>query len=479
MKTTLKTFTLQTFAILLVSTMALAQTTQTPPTTAQSSEPSKTAEKLETLSNGSPFFGSQDKTLPRSIFLLSFQGGPKYFAAEKQGILNVLLHLYNEGPKDLTVKAYNQQLFELGAEIDYTAGHGAFEIIVKTPPANQAKVFELVRRTLKNPRSEKFEFEKAHASILAGLKAKFDNMRSVIFYFAPLDLMSYSPLVLSGQTSPTSFAKITFKEVKENLTRLATFDTLFVSYIGTEAPSSAKALLNTVFAEDLKKAYARPAIQRPELVTLNATKYTIIDKPAATDNQVLIFYPQKVQRDSGEWLQAKISMDLLGGGLHGALAKTLRIERGLTYAVQSGFNNQGWPYWFVWTFGGNDQTKGLLQGVPEINEKYQKATLTSSVLAESKARVLNDFKAATELPKDLLIQKSWYYHHGYDATFLDRYEAELKNVSLANVRNFRKNLQTKNAAVYLMGDQKVLLPILEGLGVDRKNVRIIGINEIQ
>jgi zinc protease len=473
MKTIFKTFNFLLISLTLTYFQANAQAT------APAKKELKAEEKLESLSNGSPFFGSEDKSLPRSIYLFSFQGGPKRFPAEKQGIVSVLLELYNDGPKDLSVKAYNQQLFELGAEINYSSGANGFEVIVKTLPANQAKVFELVRRTLKNPRSEKFDFEKAHASILASLKAKFENMRAVIYYFAPLDLMSYNPLILAGQTSPTSFAKITYKEVKENLSSLATFDTLFVSYIGADPVSSAKALVNTVFAEDLKKTYVRPAIERTPIVKIEGLKYTVIDKPGATDNQFLIFYPQSVKRDSAEWLQAKMTMDLLGGGLHGALGKTLRVERGLTYGAQSAFNNQGWPYWYIWTFGGVEQTKGLLQGIPEVTEKYQKATLTPALLAESKARVLNDFKSSTELPQDLLIQKSWYYHNAYDATFLSRYENELKNISLSQVAGFRKSLQTKNAAIYLMGDQKVLLPILQSLGVESKLVRVVTLSEIK
>jgi predicted Zn-dependent peptidase len=431
------------------------------------------------LKNKAPLLAEMDRSLPRNILLLSFQGGPAVLPESQQGIIAILKEVLKDGPANKTMAQFKQELFELGAEIEVISESNMFEVILLAPPDETEKALGLLKQTLENPRISEEDFKEYHAKVLAGLKAKFEDMRKVIFYFAPRDFLGPVKQLRVGDTSPATFEKITFHEFKQAIPKVLDFQSMFASSIGPTDPKSIDALLNSTFAEQLKKPYKRWKAEQPKVPKLAKNTCTLIDKPGATDNQILFIFPQKVERDSSQWPVSQITMDLLGGGLHGRLGKTLRSERGLTYSASSGFSSTLLPYWLAWTFGGLEQTKPLLAGVPEVIAAYKKAEITQEELSESKARLLNNFKTGTELPKDRLSMQGWYYGNGLPYYILDRYPKRLQQASMKTVGAFRKALQSQSVAIYVMGDKSKVLPMLEAVGIEKDQVKVVPVAEIQ
>ncbi len=433
----------------------------------------------EKMKNGAPFFGETDQSLPRNILLLSFQGGPAAISTAQQGAVAILKEILKEGPADQTMSQFKQELFELGAEIETSTAPNMFQVILMVPPAQEVRALELLKQTLEKPRTSEADFKEYHAKVLAGIKTKFEDMRSVIFYFGPRDLMKDSKQLRIGDTSPASLEKLTYADFKAALPKILDYQGLFISYIGPEAVAQAKANVQAAFADKMKASYKRWKVEEQNPVDLKENRYTLIDKPGATDNQILILHPSLVKRDSPQWQVSQITMDTLGGGLHGRLGKVLRSERGLTYGASSSYSSQLLPYWLVWTFGGLEQTKPLLTGVPEVIAAYKTAPLTATDLAESKARLMNSFLSSTELPKDRLAMKGWYYGNGLPTDLAEKYPKRLAQADLKTVTVFQKSLQSKTAAVYIMGDKEKVLPMLEATGVKKESVRIVPVSDIQ
>ncbi|WP_413287630.1 M16 family metallopeptidase [Bdellovibrio sp. HCB337] len=435
------------------------------------------AHALEKFKNGAPFFAQQDTTLPRNILLLSFQGGPAAVSPAQQGNFLLLSEALNEGPSDRSLKEYKQELFNLGAEVSFRADNNAFQIVVKAPPAEMDKVLVLLKQTLEKPRTSEEDFKRFQGNVLAGVKSGFEDMRSVIFYFAPRDLLSYSAQTRSGDTSPTSFEKLTYDDFKSSFSAL-NYQRLFASYIGPQATKEVRTKIETTFKNELQKPYKKWALETTSVPKLKKNTYTIVDKPGATDNQVVYLYPQSVRRDGPQWVNAMVNMDVLGGGLHGHLGRTLRTERGLTYGAMSWFSKTTLPVWMAWTFGGVEQTKGLITGVPEVVGKYVAGPLTATELAESKGRLLNSMGTDLELAKDRLLTQSWHYANGLNPQVVDQYVKMLDNTKLADVTKFKNTLSSKAAAVYMMGDQTKLIPILESIGVPKSEIRVVKVTDI-
>ena len=437
------------------------------------------AHAFETFKNGAPFFADKDSSLPRNMYLLSFQGGPALLTPEQQGILLIMDAMLKEGPSTMSLEEFNKQLFELGGEVDFFAEPNLFGMSVLTPPAEQEKVLALLKKTLENPRSSKKDFERYREKVLAGLRTRFEQMRYVVFYFGARDFLNYAPKTRNGETSPATLAKISYEDFKASLPKVLDYQRLFVSYVGQDDVNVAKAKVETAFQDKMQNPYKRWEVVKPEMPKLEKNKYVLINKPGATDNQILYIFPQVIQRETPEWAVAKVTMDGLGGGLHGDLGRVLRSERGLTYGAMSSFSSSGSPYWVAWTFGGLEQAKGLLTGVPEVIGKYVKAKLKPNALAESKSRLLNDYKTENELVADRLGKRAWFYSNGYQPGDADQFEKYLKNVKLLEANKFRSSLQSQVAAVYIMGDKSKIVPILEAMQVPTAEIKIIEISDIK
>lgn len=437
------------------------------------------AHAVEKLKNGAPYFAKKDTSLPRSLLLFTFQGGPSALTPEQQGVILVLKEMLQEGPATQSLSQFKQSLFDLGAEIEFGSEANVFEIIVKSPAKEQAKVLALLKQTLESPRSSKEDFERIHSNVTAGLQTQFDNMAWVLRYYGARDFMNYSAQTRTGDTSPASFAKISYDEFLTLLPKILDYQRLFVSYVGAEAPAVTKAQIETVFQDKLQKPYQQWVVEKQWTPKLEKNRYTIINKPSATDNQILFLFPQAVRRDSSDWAVSKIIMDILGGGLHGRLGQTLRVERGLTYGANSSFSSTTLPYWLVWTFGGLEQTKPLLLAVPEVVGKFVKTEITEKELSESKARLVNEYKTDTELPKDQLNEKGWFYANGLSPAYTERYVSDLGKVKLALANKFRSSLQAKVSAVYVMGDKDKVLPMFEAMGVPKADVKVIEVSDIK
>lgn len=433
----------------------------------------------DTLINGAPFLGEVDLDLPRSIVILTFQGAPTKLLPEHQGVILLLEEAFKSGATNTTQEVYKEKLFKQGADIDYSHGTNFFQVTIKTPPSEMENTLSLVKDTLTSPRLSKHEFKDYFENVLAGLKGNFESMQHVIFYLASRDSLSYSPYSLTGDTSPSSFLKIDYDLFIAEKNKVIDFDSMIISYIGSEKPSLVKKLFEKIFSEKLASKFIAQK-ENPSCIQKKSEQdYLVIDKPGATDNQIAFIYPKNLKRDGKDWPIGRVTMDLLGGGLHGRLGTTLRTERGLTYAAMSWLSTSNLPLWMAWTFGGVEQTKGLLNGVPEVIAKYKNENIKNSEIIESQERQMNKFMQLNELSKDRLSEKIWSLINHINPSFNEKYPHLLKEVTAKKVEKFKKNLNTDKPFIYLMGDKEKILKILNELGISLSRIKVISIEDIQ
>lgn len=439
---------------------------------------SVSASASQSLKNGAPLFASRVPDLPREIYHIKYLGGASVLPPEHQGVLGILRRILKEGPADISEAQFKEKLFSLTIEIDYIISDQYFGITVKAPPGQEAEAFELLKRTLANPRTDKVTFERFKADLLSSLRVSFESMSHVASYFAYRDFYSYSPEVMNGNTSPTTLEKLTHEEFTSAIKLLFNDQRMFLTYVGRHSAKEARKKFEAAFADRLQKKFLKWKPELPKIRSAQGLRYTIINKPGATDNQVLFIFPQKVKPASQESIEGAIAMDLLGGGLHGRLGQTLRSARGLTYGVNSGTS----PYlsnWAVYTFGGNEQIGPLVQGVLEVVNQFKNEKLSATEIEEAKERLLTSFKSNTELPFDRMSYRVGYFVSGLDQKYVDRYERLLKSASIRGVSKLKNRLNSENGALYLMGDKEVLLTALEKNGIKRDAVRIVEVSEIR
>jgi zinc protease len=429
--------------------------------------------QLSNMTNGAPLEVARNPAAPRDTVVAAFMGGAGRIPMDKQGVTQILFEVFRQGPEGMTQEEYKDRLFFAGGSISFSVGHRAAYVVVKAPPESLGAMLSLARDVMTKPKLDAKHFQEAKRKALTDAVAANDSMQRVASYFSTRDLFSYHPETLGGDGSPWSIGNVALKDARAAAQTLFPWESAFYVSTGPSEAERVKAAVEDGFWPSRKPAAWKPlAFKEPSHLKGAGKTPTavIIDKPKATDNQVYFFFPLRLRHDSPEALDAAVAHEMLGGGLTGDLGRTLRVERGLTYGVNS-FVGTRLPVWGVFTFGGLFQTQDLLSGVLEVVDKFRARTFTPEEIALARDTVRTDFQASFELPSDRVFERIRYRLYGLDAAFLETYLQELDKVTPGRVKAFVDTKVTREGGhLYVMGDAKKIRPILGKLGIPVKKV---------
>lgn len=432
------------------------------------------------LSGGASLDLMVDKDAPRTTVALVFHGGSGILPKNAQGTAAIIEKILEEGPVGRTVEEYQKALFLLNAEVSFTHNARAQYVVVTAPSDTLGEALKLAFATLKAPKLNSEYFKIGQARELANATTSFENMRTVTYYYGMRDAFSYHPDTMDGSAAPETLKTLDLKTAKKWFPKLYSFSRLSVSAVGPTSEPEIATLLNPT----LKELKAKVKLPKPDSMSLKkirpkSLKVTLIDKPKATDNQLLYVFPEALHFDDRERAVALVAHQILGGGLSGRLGDILRTKRGLTYSA--GSRPDGYrPAWYVYTFGGVEQFKGLLLGVPEVIAGFKRESLTAEEIAQAKAALVTDFKSGVELPQDKLFARLRLRLFGMDPSYLEKFETYVSSVNEGDMKAFRERmLNEKIGYVYVMGDKKTLLPILESAGFKKEAIKTVGFDQLK
>lgn len=437
------------------------------------SKPSIDRVPPDTRSAAGPFIAEHDPSLPRQELLFIYQGGAGIIPPEHQGVSRIIIELLNEGPRGIPREEYRYLLFHQNAKITFFITGKAFGASVVAPPEHFYDAVALTAQVIQNPKFDRALFKRFKKVVLTERLQMNDQMAALNRYFATRDLYRYHPRTLDGTGSPASIRKVTLPLVKRYFKMLTRSQHLVFGAIGPLPP------------EEVQGALERSVAYEPftyEEIDANAyrrsqTTVTLINKPGAVDNQILVLFAQNEKVDSPRYIEGEIAQRMLGGGLSGRLGKVLRTQRGLTYHAGSGIRRD---YWYVYTFGANKQVLPLLNGISEVIESFQMERLTESELYETKLKLATRYKRALELPSDRLEDRIGNFIMGFDQSFFDDYIDHVNDVTLTGVSAWiDERLSFSGAAIYIMGDKEKMVPVIEQYGIPQKDITIVEISDIE
>lgn len=434
----------------------------------------------ETLKNGAPYEGEIDASLPRELVVISFPGGAGQLPKDIQGLTEILSELFQEGPAGMTGDEYRKKLFLLNAEIDVRAGARSMALVIATPQENLEEVLNLSRDLMTAPHLDDATFATAKDRAVANAQTRFEDMREVVTYVSKRQAFDYHPDILDGAGSPKSLGNVTLAVLKEKLPLLFSLERAFFSAMGPAVPAEVKASLEETFVKDGTPAYKAYEFQPfdPAKYASPALQITIINRPGATDNQVLRMQPEPLRNDAPERAVADVTHEVMGGGLTGRLGDTLRTKRGLTYHASSRFARSQ-PYWIVYSFAGDEQLPPLLTGIPEVINAFKEEKLEGKEVLENIRKKVTAFKDENELPLERLMQRIHYRLYGWDPAFLEKFPDHLEAVTPADVEAFAdKKISLEGGYLFLMGDKAKLEKALEKAGLPATGIKVVEVDQI-
>lgn len=172
-------------------------------------------------------------------------------------------------------------------------------------------------------------------------------------------------------------------------------------------------------------------------------------------------------RANPDYYAISVFNEAFGGGFSSRLFNDIRTKRGLAYGVGGGIGtNFGHPGILQVAMGTKSQsTVEAIQAVDEDIENLSKQPITEDEIQRAKDAILNAFIFRLDSPDKILAERMTYEYYGYPPDWLDKYQAEIKKVTAAEVNRVAgKYLHRDQLAVLVVGNTKEFDKPLSSLG---------------
>ncbi|MFZ0859559.1 MAG: pitrilysin family protein [Candidatus Sulfotelmatobacter sp.] len=174
-----------------------------------------------------------------------------------------------------------------------------------------------------------------------------------------------------------------------------------------------------------------------------------------------------ITRDNPDYYAISVFNEAFGGGFSSRLFNDIRTKRGLAYSVGGGIgSNFGHPGILQVAIGTKSGTTiEAIQAATEDIDNLSKQPITDDEIQRAKDAILNAFIFRLDSPDKILAERMTYEYYGYPSDWLDKYEAEIKKVTAADVnRVAAKYMHRDQMAVLVVGNTKEFDKPLSSLG---------------
>ncbi len=172
-------------------------------------------------------------------------------------------------------------------------------------------------------------------------------------------------------------------------------------------------------------------------------------------------------RDNPDYYAISVFNEAFGGGFSSRLFNDIRTKRGLAYGVSGGIGtNFGHPGVLQISIGTKSgSTVEAIQAADEDIDDLANHPITDEEIQRAKDDILNAFIFRLDSPDKILAERMTYEYYGYPPDWLDKYQAEIKKVTAADVSHVAtKYLHRDQLAVLVVGNTKEFDKPLSSLG---------------
>ncbi len=415
------------------------------------------------LPNGMVIFLQEDHELPMIDGTARIRGGSVNEPIEKTGLVDIYGEVWRTGgTKTQTGDQLDDFLEVRAAKVETGGGPDSTTISFSCLKADLDDVFKAFVDVLRNPEFRAEKIEIAQKGEEDGISRRNDEVgdiahrESVKLAYGPDNPYARVP-------EYATVAAVTRQDLIDWHGKYVHPNNIILGISGDFDSAAMEKRLRAAFdswakgpgvpKNDIKYSPAKPG-------------YYLIPKDDVNQSNIRMV-ALGVTRDNPDYYALSVFNEAFGGGFSSRLFNDIRTKRGLAYGVGGGVgSNFGHPGIKQVSMGTKSQsTIEAIQAVGEDIENLSKEPITDDEIQRAKDAILNAFIFRLDSPDKILGERMTYEYYGYPPDWLDKYQAEIKKVTAADVnRVAAKYLHKDQMAVLVVGNTKEFDKPLSSLG---------------
>ncbi|MEO0321165.1 MAG: pitrilysin family protein, partial [Pseudomonadota bacterium] len=280
-------------------------------------------------------YGIENGETPLVYFSLALEAGRDRGTAEKPAIANLTADLLEKGTQNRTTAELEDAIKTLGSSINFSAGPNGSYVSGQTLARNFEATIALVTEMMLEPRWDAAEFDLLKRRTLDAIKQAEANPGAIArreeaaLYYPEDHVFRYQ-----AYGTADKLAAVTLDDLKSFYTAHYSPAGASLRIVGDVTPAQTQAAFAALGKEWTGEAPAPVSLAQPTPVT--ASKIYFYDVPDAKQSILRISRPALDGR-APTLPQARAMNFLLGDIYTSRLNTELRVNRGYTYGIGSGF----------------------------------------------------------------------------------------------------------------------------------------------
>lgn len=292
--------------------------------------PARAAVDIQTVTSpgGITAWLVQEENIPFTALEIRFRGGSSLDPVGKEGAVNLMTALIEEGAGDLDAQGFARARDDLAASFRFSSDIDTVAISARFLTENRDQAIDLLHLALTEPRFDPDAVERVRGQVLAGLRSDEKDPASIANRLFRQQAFPGHPYAHDGSGTLETVPALTVEDLRAAHAASIARDRLFVAASGDISAQDLGLLLDRLFADLPATGAALPGRVEPALTG----GITVQEFPGP--QSLLLFGHSGIKRDDPDFFAATILNEVLGGGRFSARLMTeIREKRGLTYGI--------------------------------------------------------------------------------------------------------------------------------------------------
>jgi zinc protease len=292
--------------------------------------PARAAIEIQTVTSpgGITAWLVQEEKLPFTALEIRFRGGSSLDPAGKEGAVNLMTALIEEGSGDMDAQAFAAARDGLAASFGFSSDIDTVAVSAQFLTENRDQAVALLRQAITAPRFDPEAIDRVRGQVLAGLRSDEKDPGSIANRLLRQQAFAGHPYAENGDGRLDTVPGLTRDDLIALHKATMTRDRVFVAAAGDISAEELGALIDTLLGDLPTTGPALPAEIAPALTG----GVTVEGFPGP--QSVLLFGHSGIKRDDPDFFAATILNEVLGGGRFSSRLMTeVREKRGLTYGI--------------------------------------------------------------------------------------------------------------------------------------------------